>query len=82
MVHPYKLAYCNFLDHYFLRGGSQFQGMSNEWGMGIKDTCRKSYVMRPLSDRKNCEQHLIAHFQWRFLRFQIEFLAPLFFSVW
>ena len=34
----------------------------------LKDTCRKSYVMRPLSDRKNCEQHLIAHFQWRFLR--------------
>ena len=39
-----------------------------------KDTCRKSYVKRPLSDRKICEQHLIAHFQWRFLRFQIEFL--------
>ncbi len=27
--------------------------------------------MRPLSDRKSCEQHLIAHFQWRFLRFQL-----------
>ena len=30
--------------------------------------------MRPLSDRKICEEHLMAHFQWRFLRFQIEFL--------
>ncbi len=29
----------------------------------LKDTCRKSYVMRPLSDRKSCEQLLMAHFQ-------------------
>ncbi len=48
---------------------------------GCKDTCRKSYVMRPLSDRKICEQHLIAHFQWRFLRFQIEFLHSVFCNV-
>ncbi len=33
-----------------------------------KDTCRKSYVMGPHSDLKSCEQHLIAHFQWRFLK--------------
>ncbi len=40
----------------------------------VKDTCRKSYVMRPLSGRKSWEQNLIARFQWRFLGFRIEFL--------
>ena len=34
--------------------------------------------MRPLSDRKSCEQHLIAHFQWGFLRFRIEFFHSVF----
>lgn len=40
-----------------------------------KDTCLKSYVRRPLSDRKSCKQHLIAHLQCRFLRFRIDFLC-------
>ncbi len=43
-----------------------------------KDTCRKSYAMRPLSDRKSCETHLIAHFQWGFLRFHFEFFHSFF----
>ena len=34
--------------------------------------------MWPLSDRKICEQHLIAHSQWLFLRFQIELLHSVF----
>ena len=34
--------------------------------------------MRPLSGRKSWEHHLIAHFQWRFLRFRIEFLHSVF----
>ena len=42
-----------------------------------KDTCRKSFEMRPLSDRKSCEQHLVAHFQWQFLRLLIEFLEEM-----
>ena len=29
-----------------------------------KDTCRKSYVMRPLGDQKSCEQHLVANFEF------------------
>ena len=37
--------------------------------------------MRPLSDQKCCEGHLIAHFQWRFLRFQIEFLQYQWFAM-
>ena len=40
---------------------------------GTKDTCWKSYLlMRPLSDPKSCEQHLLAHSRWRFLSSQIE----------
>ncbi len=48
------------------------------WEIEIKDTCRKSYVMRPLSGRKSWEQHLIAHSQWWLLRFRIEFLHSVF----
>ena len=38
-------------------------------GKWSKDNCRKSHVMRPLSDRQSCEQHLIGHFQWRLAMF-------------
>ena len=43
---------------------TSLNGIKRNMSEMSKDTCQKSYVMRPLSDRKNCEQHLIAHFQW------------------
>ncbi len=35
--------------------------------------------MRPLRDRKSCEEHLIAHFQWQFLKFRIVCYIPFLF---
>ncbi len=60
---------------YFLSGGKPFHHcMAYSWWpiqRKSKDTCRKCYVMRPLSGRKSWKQILIARFRWRFLGFRI-----------